>query len=102
MRQIEYKITRRPGEVIKWPEMIWPDPVDEPVMMTRVQIDASPWPIVKLEERPEWGGWLCARKDTRRWRLTAARIGAKRLFEMVKLRMIATLAIWGLVNRGEK
>ena len=102
MRQIGYRIVEesRSGQ---WPrlEMIWPDPVEEPVIMTMTQIADSPWPLVKLEERPEWGGWLCARKDVRYWRLTAARIAVGLWLEMVKWRMIKTLQVWRLINRGK-
>lgn len=101
MRQIELIYTVRQGEVINWPEMIWPDPVGEPVMMTMEQIADSPWPLVKLEERPEYGGWLCARKDVRYWRLTAARFAVRRWFEMIQHRTIETLVIWNLVKPGE-
>lgn len=91
MRQIRYNQD----------DMIWPDPIDEPVMMTYAEIDYAPWPLVKLEEHPEWGGWICARKDVRYWRLTAARIAVGRWLEMVKWRMIKTLQVWRLINRGK-
>lgn len=81
--------------------MIWPDPIDEPVMMTCDEIDYAPWPLVKLEERPEYRGWLCARRDVRYWRLTAARLAIRRWFEMIQRRTIETLVIWNLVKPGE-
>jgi hypothetical protein len=95
MRQVGYKRTKFENTI-----MVWPEPIEEPAIVRNDEIYDAPWPLVKLEDRPEYGGWLCARRDVRWWRITSARIVIKSWLTMVKYRIIVTLSIWNLADNN--